>query len=353
MYGSHHKVDSPLIKLPIDMIVDFPIGDALHLLDLGIMKKCLVGWRDGKFGNYKTKWSTREINDLTQMLAECKLPRELHRKVRGLDTLGHWKGLEFRSFLYYLSIVVLKPVLAPDVYAHFLIFFCAITICSCEEYSKFLDLAQTMLNYFITKFGDIYGIDYITSNVHNLKHLVADVKKFGILSQFSAYPFESKLYQIKNMVRSGNKPLSQVAKRMGELNQIENRTINTSKNKPILKKLIPDTNVYERIDFEYFSLSKDKANSWFLTKDSVIVKFENVSCNENIITMQGTALKETEDFFCKPIKSKHINIHYSDCEQDLIKTFHVTDIKCKLVAVKEKGTGKHIFIPLLHSINCL
>ncbi|CAH0561688.1 unnamed protein product [Brassicogethes aeneus] len=52
----HHKYDSPLLKLPIDMIQDFPIGYSLHLLNLGIMKKILCGWRDGKFGNSKTKW---------------------------------------------------------------------------------------------------------------------------------------------------------------------------------------------------------------------------------------------------------------------------------------------------------
>ena len=29
-YGLHHKVDSPLLELPIDMIDDFVVGDALH-----------------------------------------------------------------------------------------------------------------------------------------------------------------------------------------------------------------------------------------------------------------------------------------------------------------------------------
>lgn len=55
MYGRHHKYDSPLLELPIDMIAAFPVADCLHLLELGLMKKCLVGWKDGSFGNYKTK----------------------------------------------------------------------------------------------------------------------------------------------------------------------------------------------------------------------------------------------------------------------------------------------------------
>lgn len=34
----HHKFDSPLLKLPINMIDDFIIADSLHLLDLGKQK---------------------------------------------------------------------------------------------------------------------------------------------------------------------------------------------------------------------------------------------------------------------------------------------------------------------------
>lgn len=35
IYGAHHKICSPLEKLPIDMIEQFPVGDSLHLIDLG------------------------------------------------------------------------------------------------------------------------------------------------------------------------------------------------------------------------------------------------------------------------------------------------------------------------------
>lgn len=34
----HHKGDSILERLPIDMIKAFPTSDSLHLLDLGVMK---------------------------------------------------------------------------------------------------------------------------------------------------------------------------------------------------------------------------------------------------------------------------------------------------------------------------
>lgn len=43
MDKDHHKVKSPLEELPINMVDDFPSADSLHLLDLGVMKKCLIG----------------------------------------------------------------------------------------------------------------------------------------------------------------------------------------------------------------------------------------------------------------------------------------------------------------------
>lgn len=55
-YGQHHKNDSPLLELEnIDIVEDFPACDSLHLIDLGVMKRLLIGWRDGNFGKYITK----------------------------------------------------------------------------------------------------------------------------------------------------------------------------------------------------------------------------------------------------------------------------------------------------------
>lgn len=355
IYGSHHKIDSPLLRLPIDMIADFPGGDSLHLIDLGIMKKCLLGWRDGKLGNYRCKWSAKDTSDISQLLVQIKLPREIHRAVRGLDCVGHWKGLEFRSFLYYIGIAVLKPFLPADVYEHFLTLFCAITICSSEAHAHLVDLAQTMLLHYLENYVKIYGEDFIASNVHNLNHLVDDVKRFGILSKFSAYPFESKLYQIKNMIRSGHKPLAQVAKRSSELNQLVTDDAAPNMQTPILKNAIVnsatdiETKMYARVDFENYSLSKDVANKWFLTKSNQIVMFENVAQCGETLTISGFPLRKITDFFETPIKSSHLSIFHSTCEKNIITKYDPLAIKCKMVAIplKDKGT---VFIPLLHTL---
>lgn len=337
------------------MISDFPVGDSLHLIDLGIMKKCLLGWRDGKLGSYRCKWSAKDTSDISQLLLQIKLPREIHRSVRGLDSVGHWKGLEFRSFLYYIGIAVLKPFLPTDVYEHFLTLFCAVTICSSETHEHLVDLAHTLLLHYVECYAKIYGEDYIASNVHNLNHLVDDVKRFGILSKFSAYPFENKLYQIKNMIRSGHKPLAQVAKRSSELNQLVTDDAAPNVKTPILKKPIINsatdtgTKKYARVDFENFSLSNDVANRWFLTKSNQIVMFENVAQCGEALTISGFPLKQITDFFETPIKSSHLSIFHSTCEKNITTMYDPLAIKCKMVAITLKSK-ETVFVPLLHTL---
>lgn len=355
-YGSHHKVDTPLLRLPIDMIADFPIGDSLHLIDLGIMKKCLIGWRDGKFGNYRIKWSAQNTSDITKFLIQLKLPSEIHRSVRGLDCISHWKGTEFRSFLLYIGIVILKPFLPQDVYEHFLVLFCAITICTSDAHSHLIDVAESLLQHYIERYVDIYGEDYITSNIHNLGHLIEDVKRFGSLSSFSAYPFESKLYQIKNMIRSGHKPLAQVAKRISELNQLEDNCNPTAHDyvTPKLKKPIHTTESdckFAKVEFKTYSLCNNMANKWFLTNDNQIVSFDHaIEVNGNISVM-GNPLKHTSDYFVTPIKSRHLSIFYSNCEKSGQTKHSLADIKCKMVGIPipTQNTGM-VFIPVVHTI---
>lgn len=230
-YEKHQKIDSPLLELNVDMIEDFPVSDSLHLIDLGVMKRLLTGWRDGNFGKYVTKWSHRDIEKVNSFLSNCHLPKEIHRAVRQLDVLAYWKGSEYRSFLYYLSPVLLKYLLNPEAFHHYLCFYCAIMICSNQHFFRFLPLAEELLKYFVTHFHVFYGKDYITSNMHNLCHVVDEVRRFGILQTFNAYPFENKLQLIKSLLRQGNKPLEQVAKRLLERNFVEIETFNEQKPK--------------------------------------------------------------------------------------------------------------------------
>lgn len=344
MYGAHHKIDSPLLKLPIDMVQDFPVGDSLHLIDLGIMKRFLIGWRDGNFGKYLTKWCARDIVTINIFLRQCKMPSEIHRAVRQLDTLAHWKGSEFRTFFFYLSVVILPDVLSPDVNEHFLTLFCAITICSTQKHRFLLQLSKTLLYNFVERYKDFYGVDYITSNVHNLTHITDEVERFGPLQSFNAYPFENKLYVIKNMLRQGNNVLPQVAKRLGEGDLFVEKEIKTFRHSECV---IIKNKSRSILKFQNFVISSKPQDKYFMTKNKDIIEFKNVIDDTRGVCIYGNKLLNKTDLFHTPIKSSFLNIYKVSTLSipDVIVT--TQDIMCKLVCIEHK---RELYVfPLLHT----
>lgn len=364
--AAHHKCTSPIEELPIDMIVQIPVADSLHLIDLGIMKRMLYGWNNVLVSNsnkkrrlgFSIKWNKSESDIITKTLRSQKLPIEIHRAVRGLDDLCHWKGTEFRNFLYYISIVILKDHLSNEYYSHFLCFFCAITICSFAGYQRFLNVAEGLLKNFVENFISLYGIGYIGSNMHNLIHLVEDVRHLGILSSFAAYPFENKLYQIKRMLRKGNTPLVQIAKRFSEKDNVNYKENAKYMQIPKLKKqnhtehisaLYSECTFFYRIETKLFILDATQfQNQFFLTHDIQIIKLKNIIFSaSNTVSLYGANLKNIEDFFVFPFKSSYINIYISKCEEEETRSYKWTAIKCKLVPIKYKE--EVVFLPLLHT----
>lgn len=210
-YGKHHKNSSPLLRIPgLDMVKDFIVADSLHLLELGVMKRCLIGWRDGTLG-FQGKLPAKDIHTLSKLILSTQLPTEIHRSMRGMDCLAFWKGVEMRIFLNYVGIVVLKDIVNERIYEHFTLLFVAVTICSCEVYAKYRHAAQDVFECYIQEYKSIYGEQYITSNIHNLIHVVDDVNRFGTLETISAYPFENALFHIKKLLRHGHHSVEQVA----------------------------------------------------------------------------------------------------------------------------------------------
>lgn len=349
----HHKIDSPIEELKINMVEDFPVADSLHLLDLGIMKKCLIGWTLGSF-NFSTKWSAKEIDEISDLLVSFNKfkPNEIHRAIRKLDCLKFWKGLEFRTFLLYLGIVILKDYLPTEAYQHFVLLFCGVTICSTKSYIQYTDLADRLFSDYIEGYINIYGIDSITSNVHNLCHVVDDVKRFGPLPEISAYPFENRLGYIKKLLRNGHRPLAQVAKRMNELSNSEHKIKNNKKYPRIYNE---EKNVIEKKQFKAievadgFTIARNDRDKWFLTLDNNIIAMEHAYNSEEKICVLGKRLKKLIDFFERPFKSSRLNIYLADINKYENCTVNVESIKCKLFALPYKN--HFVFVPLLHTLD--
>lgn len=323
------------------------------------MRKCLLGWMKGNFGFY-SKLSSNQISIISNHLEKINdfKPKEIHREIRRLDYIKVWKGSEFRSFLLYTGPIVLKQVLRPNIYQHFLVLLCAVRIVSSKQYIKYINVAEELFKDYIKQFIQLYGRHSISSNVHNLCHVVEDVKKFGPLPYISTYPFENFLGYLKSLIRTGKLPLQQIAKRVTELSAL-NENISKRKTHDILAEkeirnvphqLSSCTKVFTRINYKnQFVLSSDKKNMWFLTKSNEIVKMLNATFLNGILQIYGSALKKKFNFFEVPIKSSYLDIYESDGSFHKPKLYAVeNNIKCKLFCIEVKENI--VLFPMIHTL---
>lgn len=353
-YSQHQKHDTALAKMPIDLVKDIVVADPLHLIELGVMKRLLVGWITGNLG-YNTKWSIQEKDKISSVLEGIKMPKEIHRDARSLKLFRHWKGLEFRNFINYYGIAVLPDFLPKKYYDHFLKLFCAVRLCSAEKYNCHLDVAKLLFEDFITEYMKIYGGEYITSNVHNLEHLVDDVKRFGVLSSISAYPFENCLYTIKRMIRVGSNPLVQIAKRLSERLHINEFNFNEKTSTVAHPKIHRKKNEKCDIELPEFSLSNHRfQDMWFQTNNNKVLRLANAYEEGSEFIIEGYEVTTCTDFFLVPFKSSLLNIYMADISNIIcgpLKRVKFIDITCKFVSIMiNENENKCVLIPLLHTI---
>ncbi|XP_053674061.1 uncharacterized protein LOC128724360, partial [Anopheles nili] len=275
----------------------------------------------------------------SNFLKQMQLPSEIHRTLRSVRYVAFCKASEYRTFLHYASVVVLKDFYDAQGYSHFLLYFCGVTILSSSYYQHLWTRVKDFLSRFVKDFGTYYGRTHMTSNVHNLQHVFGEVAMFGPLDNFSAYCFENHLQQIKRWVRSGKKFAEQVAGRSSEIATIYMTANLIAPKYPYLKT--NGIGLHVAADFVLLPNFKDQ---FFLLKNDDVVKFLDVKASSLFsITIVGVrflfkmALFELnfEDNSIAKTSSTDLNI-YKIIENSPTRHMEVswTGIKCKLVRVK-------------------
>lgn len=328
VHEEHHTGEpSELEKLNIDLVKDIPL-DYQHLICLGTVRKLLYLWIRGKVNVFRLP--AHAVHTLSKRLIELKyyVSSEFPRKPRSLIHLKNWKATEYRTFLLYTGPVVLAGILPPAYYQHFLALHVAITIlCSRKFQVTHLNYANHLLKYFVQNFGTLYGIETISYNIHNLIHLGDDSKRFGVLDNFATFRFENHLGKIKQLVRSGNKPLQQVYNRITELEQ-------ALKPGPESEKI-----------FKEFELSCKRGDNCCILKDGVVIIVKNIVENNSEFTIFGSVLTHSVPLYTVPCSSLTFGISKYTKQREIIKV-NSNLVNAKALAFPS-STGFTVF-PLLH-----
>src|SRR6218665_1246490 len=196
---------SILLLLPLFNIVSGFVPDYLHCVLLGVVRTFSGLWFDSS--NHEQSWYVGQsgVAAVSRKLIALRPPSDVSRLPRSLAERKFWKGSEWKSFLLYYSVLVLRGVLPTKFLNHWFLLVYSIHILLQESISKQdVLLAEKALIEFAAGVPVLYGSEYCTFNVHQLLHLPQAVLNWGPLWAFSCFRFESNIGQIISLVTGSN-----------------------------------------------------------------------------------------------------------------------------------------------------
>ncbi|XP_040356862.2 uncharacterized protein LOC121046562 [Ixodes scapularis] len=305
------------MSLNIDMVTWFPT-EYMHLVCLGVMRRLLKNWVCPGYSKRLSRVLRSRLNEGLRQSAAF-FPSHFQRKPRGTEELDRWKATEYRTFLLYVGPVLLKHVVTPEQYEHFLMLHVAIRILVSPKYHLvFNQFSRDLLRYFVQEFGKLYGARQLVYNVHTLSHLADQCLDHGPLDSFSAFPFESYLGKIKKKLRSSNKPLAQLSRRISEVRHTAH---------------IQAKAVQHQV----------KPGDCFMFSESPVVVLKILSDS-----FEGGILPNPRNFFKVPLKSSELGIWRCDSIELEAKIWPLADLQNAVQCVKLEYKQGHVVLPLLH-----
>lgn len=190
MYREYHRCVPPLNDLAIGMVSKFPT-DYMHSICLKVVRKLLDIWRNGNRNLHRFCPEKLEIFEMrTQTInRENYWPCEIHRRPRSVKESEHWKAVEFRSFLLYVS-SLLFDILPHHIFCDFMLLRFAIVILLNEHLNqKYNEYAKQLMGLFVSNTMQIYGKECCVYNVHFRIHLPSDAINFGSLKSCKLFCF--------------------------------------------------------------------------------------------------------------------------------------------------------------------
>jgi len=234
-YLDHQLGPSALLRVTPNCVNVCPL-EYMHCVCLGAVRRMLQFW---KRGDRIVRLSNAQILQISEKLIEVRdfIPSEFARRPRSLIELDRWKATEFRQFLLYTGPVVLKSVLQPELYKHFLCLSISIGIMltdNSDKRERLLDYAGQLIRHFVVSCERLYGSDFVVYNIHSLLHIFDDAVFFKCsLDQISSFPFENYLQTVKRLLRSPSNPIVQVVKRIQEFEAAKCPLTSTAAKQPM------------------------------------------------------------------------------------------------------------------------
>jgi hypothetical protein len=194
------KGPSQLLLLPNFDIIKHFVPEYMHSVCLGVTKQFVSIWCDSKNSALPFYLQPKIIQQIDSSLLTIHPPHEVKRCPRSLSERHYWKASEWRAFLLFYSPILLKTVLPPVYYNHWLLLVFSIYTLLQDHIQK-ADLlhASSCLTRFVVEVQELYGKCYVSYNVHCLTHLSNAVDMWGPLWANSSFVYEDTIGTLLEM----------------------------------------------------------------------------------------------------------------------------------------------------------
>ena len=193
-----------------DVVRSFVI-DSMHCLMLGITRMLISTWFDKKYRS--SAWHIgSSVHRINKRMLSMLPTSEVQRYPRSFNEMKYFKASEWSNIVLYYGYSVFEGILAPSYYEHFTLF---VTIChNClqkEIHEGLITEVEALCESFICGMESLYGVEFCSFNIHQLRHIAKCLRDWGPLHNYSCFSYETHLGILKKAVHCGRLPIEQIS----------------------------------------------------------------------------------------------------------------------------------------------
>jgi len=224
-------------------------------------------------------------------------------------------------------------ILNERLYKHFLFLHAAIRVLVSNSLSRrYLSFVELALQKFVLRIPNLYGPAFNSYNVHGFLHLTDDVRRFGSLDSFSAFPYESNMSIFRKYCRKPNLPLQQFSNRMIEIN-IHGTNDDNNMNSSIYVNTLHNNDIncyqYRKIQFNGIVLSIETRDNCCILHDGSICIVFNIIRDNNSYRLGVKRFSQIQDFYDIGMFSSALQIYKCSALSNEIFYIHLDEVLAK------------------------
>ena len=180
----------PLTKLKYFHYGTSFLTDSLHTIYAGAFKQLLHLLFHSEYRN--ESWSLfKKITQIDESLALVQTPSTTQRRFRSLKFISKYKGSEYRCLFHFGLTSLVRHINDNGLKNLLFSFVSAINLASSNYVTDgTIEIVEKLLQYFVQRFQEIFGIRHMSSNIHSLLHVHQGLSVMGPLWFYSTFSFE-------------------------------------------------------------------------------------------------------------------------------------------------------------------